>query len=93
MPPVDRLGTTLGQIARMIQGGCFGERAVLFLEPWSTSFKMAGALLEIGRAQSTRAHLNRKGVRFHVLGFGPQHGINSARVPFQATQNGGTLEN
>ncbi|CAJ1369332.1 unnamed protein product, partial [Effrenium voratum] len=34
-------------VRRMIQGGCFGERAVLFLEPWSTSFKMVASEGEV----------------------------------------------
>eukprot|EP00434_Breviolum_minutum_P035461 symbB.v1.2.031391.t1/scaffold3641.1/size52776/4 len=27
-------------LRRLVQGGCFGERAVRFEEPWPTSFKM-----------------------------------------------------
>ncbi|CAE7026881.1 egl-4 [Symbiodinium sp. CCMP2592] len=34
-------------VRRLVQGGCFGERAVLFAEPWSTSFTVVAAECEV----------------------------------------------
>ena len=33
-----RRASLSSEFVRLVQGGCFGERAVLFAEPWSTSF-------------------------------------------------------